>query len=140
MEDIVQEPSQPLLSHQPHFNHTTTQSNMDYNTLPTQNNLPIERNNTLNNSPNINNSSPYSSVFHSQDLIPLSPINNTSTTNDEQDGNTHQNIIDLTTQSPNLNDSEIILPRNLNNSFPNPMRDTYNTTKDLGNQYPGTDT
>jgi hypothetical protein len=93
-------------------------------------------------SQNINDSSPYSSVFLSRDMIVLSPINNTSPTRHGHDVNERQNTIDLTTQSPTTqNDSAIMLPRNLSNSFPTPMQEASNkNNEDLGNHHPGNDT
>jgi hypothetical protein len=137
MEDMSQETHSPMIQQQPQYNNLSDHTNQHIQ----QDNQHNQLNNNSTDSPIINNSSPYSSVFNSQDMLRLSPINNTSASNNEHDMNTHQNIIDLTTQSPNQNDSEIISPRNLNNSIPTPMRDTNsNTTKDLGNLHPGKDT
>jgi hypothetical protein len=128
MEEVLQDtpPSQP--QQQPQLNRPNLhQLNTQTNTAQ----LP---------SPNNNDSSPYSSVYNLRNMTALSPINITSPTNEEEQNNP-QNIIDLTTQSTHQNDSEVITPRNLNNSFPTPMRETKNnTTMDLGNLYPGNNT
>jgi hypothetical protein len=63
-----------------------------------QNNLQTQQNAIE--SPNIHESSPYSSIFHSRDMIGLSPINNTSPSRTNHDVNERQTTIDLTTQSP----------------------------------------
>jgi hypothetical protein len=134
---------------------SNTQQNdtMSYSDLHTQNiknqpqstndiHLNLNPNNQQNNaheSPIIDNSSPYNSVFNNtQDMIGLSPINNTSPNRTESNTNNLNNsMIDLTTQI-SQNDIEIICPRNLSNSFPSSTQDDKNTkNQDLGNHFPG---
>jgi hypothetical protein len=122
---------------------STTLINHQQNVASTQNQNNIHEQQNSINSPNINESSPYSSVFLSRDMIALSPINNTSSPQYNRNTSRQQIVIDITTQSPNgaQNDSDIMLPRNLSNSFPTPMQDAINkNNQDLGNHSPGTDT
>jgi hypothetical protein len=79
----------------------------------------------------------YNSNFHNQDSIALSPINidNTSIGQNGENANSQHTMIDLTTQSPNQDDSAIA-PRNLSSSFPTSLQEIEdNTNQDLGNQY-----
>jgi hypothetical protein len=75
-------------------------------------------------------------------MIVLSPIIKTSPSRNSQNNTEHQTTIDLTTQSQNTqNDSNIMLPRNLSNSFTTSIQEVPdNNNKDLGNHYPGSDT
>jgi hypothetical protein len=73
-------------------------------------------------------------------MIALSPINNTSPHDTIANHDDNQSMIDLTTQSPNPNDSAI-MPRNLSSSFPTSEPDAEEIKKlALGNHNPGNQT
>jgi hypothetical protein len=116
--------------------HSTSQTTQ----LQTQNQYNNQPQNTIE-SPNLNNSSQYTSLFNSQDMIVLSPIDNTSPQRTNLIQNIQNTIINLTSQSPHQHDNDIILPRNLSDSFPTPTHSvTKNQRKDLGNHSPGSNT
>jgi hypothetical protein len=74
-------------------------------------------------------------------MIELSPIDNTSPPRTNSVENIQNTVIDSTSQSPRQNVNDIILPRNLSDSFPTPTHSaTKNQQKDLGNHSPGSDT
>jgi hypothetical protein len=113
--------------------HPHTNSSPDCNHMNTQSTSNTE-------SPNVYNSSPYSSEFHTQDMIALSPIHNSSPQDNNNNNNSNQSMIDLTTPSPHQNDSAIT-PRNLSSSFPTSEQNAEeNTPLDLGNHPPGNHT
>jgi hypothetical protein len=113
--------------------------NVDTQTQSQSNTQPID----IIVSPNLYNTSPYNSVFNTtHDMMGLSPINNNSPTITAPDNANHHNTIDLTTQSPNQHETDIMQPRNLTSSFPTSRIDEnkISKNKDLGNHSPGDNT
>jgi hypothetical protein len=91
-------------------------------------------------SSNLYSAFPYNSVFNTtQDMMGLSPINNSSPTRTEPNNSNLHNTIDLTTKSPNQHETNIMQPRNLSSSFPTSRTDENLNphNKNLGNRSPG---